>query len=248
MAAAVLHPLDPADLASLGRACGIPLTAYRRGHVQTCVGRTLIRCGVPGVPELIRLCWRDGPARAALLRCLLVPTTGLFRDPEQFAVLSRDILPGLVCAPRGVRVWSAGCSDGSELYSVALLLDRLGAASRCQLLGTDILAERVDRASRGGPATAAARREAGAAIRWERRDLVGEPPPRGRFDLVLCRNVLIYLDSSAQLAVHRKLAAALRRGGVLLLGRSEWLLDPGPLGLVPVAPHAYRKETACEPT
>ena len=108
MAAAVLHPLDPADLASLGRACGIPLTAYRRGHVQTCVGRTLIRCGVPGVPELIRLCWRDGPARAALLRCLLVPTTGLFRDPEQFAVLSRDILPGLVCAPRGVRVsWPA---------------------------------------------------------------------------------------------------------------------------------------------
>ena len=71
---------------------------------------------------------------------------------------------------------------------------------------------------------------------------------RGRFDLVLCRNVLIYLDSSARAAVHRKLAGALRRGGVLLLGRSEWLLDPAPLGLVPVAPHAYRKETACEPT
>lgn len=247
MPAAVVHPLDQVDLTSLGQACGIPLAAYRRGHVQTCVSRTLIRWGVPGVPELIRLCWQDGQARAALLRCLLVPTTGLFRDPEQFAVLDRDILPGLVSGPGGVRVWSAGCSDGSELYSVALLLDRLGAAPRCQLLGTDILAERVARASRGGPETMPAS-QAAAAIRWERRDLVREPPPGGRFDLVLCRNVLIYLDSSARAMVHRKLAAALRRGGVLLLGRSEWLPDPAPLGLVPVAPHAYRKETACEPT
>lgn len=245
MAAAVVHPLDQADLASLGQACGIPLAAYRRGHVQTCVSRTLTRCGVPGVPELIRLCWRDAPARAALLRCLLVPTTGLFRDPEQFAVLERDILPGLVAGPRGIRVWSAGCSDGSELYSVALILDRLGLLARCQLLGTDILAERVARASRGGRETGAAGRGAWAALRWERRDLVREPPPPGRFDLLLCRNVLIYLDTRARVAVYRKLAAALRRGGVLLLGRSEWLLDPVPLGLVLVAPHAYRKEAAC---
>ena len=110
------------------------------------------------MPELIRLCWQDGQARAALLRCLLVPTTGLFRDPEQFAVLDRDILPGLISGPGGVRVWSAGCSDGTELYSVALMLDRLGAAPRCQLLGTDILAERVDAGPPGRAGNPAASR------------------------------------------------------------------------------------------
>lgn len=244
MAAAVAHPLDQAALAALGRACGIPLAAYRPAHVQACVGRMLTRCGVPSVPELIRLCQRDALVRAALLRCLLVPTTGLFRDPEQFALLERDILPGLTGGPRGVRVWSAGCSDGTELYSVALILGRLGVLPRCQLLGTDILAERVDRARRGGPQTRAARRAAAAVLRWQRRDLVGEPPPPGRFDLVLCRNVLIYLDTGARSAVQRKLAGALRRGGVLLLGRSEWLADPEPLGLVPAGPHAYRKPDA----
>lgn len=246
MAAAVVHPLDQADLTALGQACGIPLAAYRPGHVQACVGRMLTRCGVPDLPGLIQLCQRDALARAALLRCLLVPTTGLFRDPEQFALLERDLLPGLVGgARRGVRVWSAGCSDGTELYSVALILGRLGVLPRCQLVGTDILAERVDRASRGGPATEAARRAAVAAaavLRWQRRDLVRDPPPPGRFDLVLCRNVLIYLDVSVRSAVYRKLAGVLRRGGVLLLGRSEWLTEPAPLGLVPAGPHAYRKD------
>lgn len=248
MAAAVDHPLDQADLAVLGRACGIPLAAYRPGHVQACVGRMLARCGVPDVPGLARLCQRDAAARAAVARCLLVPTTGLFRDPEQFALLARDILPGLAGRRCGVRVWSAGCSDGTELYSVALLLHRLGVLPRCQLLGTDILAERVDRASRGGPVAGAARREAAAVLRWQRRDLIQEPPPPGRFDLVLCRNVLIYLEASVRSAVHRKLAAVLRRGGVLLLGRSEWLPDPARLGLAPAGPHAYRKEAACGPT
>jgi chemotaxis protein methyltransferase CheR len=249
MAAAVVHPLDQADLTALGQVCGIPLAAYRPGHVRACVGRMLARCGVPDLPGLIQLCRRDALARAAMLRCLLVPTTGLFRDPEQFALLEQELLPGLAGgAPRGLRVWSAGCSDGTELYSVALILSRLGVLPQCQLVGTDILAERVDRASRGGPATGPARRAAGAVLRWQRRDLVRDPPPPGRFDLVLCRNVLIYLDTSVRSTVYRKLAGVLRRGGVLLLGRSEWLAEPAPLGLVPAGPHAYRKEAACEPT
>lgn len=247
MAAAVEHPLDQADLAVLGRVCGIPLGAYRPGHVQACVGRMLARCGVPDLPGLIRLCQRDAAGRAAVTRCLLVPTTGLFRDPEQFALLARDILPGLAGRPGAVRVWSAGCSDGTELYSVAVLLHRLGVLSRCRLLGTDIVAERVDQASRGGPAAGPACREAAAVLRWQRRDLVREPPPPGRFDLVLCRNVLIYLEASVRSAVHGKLAATLRRGGVLLLGRSEWLPDPARLGLAPAGPHAYRKEVSCGP-
>jgi hypothetical protein len=55
MAAAVVHPLDQADLTALGQACGIPLAAYRPGHVQACVGRMLTRCGVPDLPGLAGL-------------------------------------------------------------------------------------------------------------------------------------------------------------------------------------------------
>ncbi len=61
---------------------------------------------------------------------------------------------------------------------------------------------------------------------------------------MLCRNVAIYFEPSAQQAVHAKLAGALRRGGMLMLGQCEQLLRPGPLGLAPAGPHMYRKAGA----
>jgi chemotaxis protein methyltransferase CheR len=210
--------------------------------VETCVGRSLARLGLQTTGDLISLCQRDAAARAALLRCVLVPTTRLFRDPEQFELLEREILPGLVSGRRGVRVWSAGCSDGSELYSVALVLRRLGALAGSRLVGSDVLEERIVAARRGDPARLPMPAEVRAAVRWERRDLVCDASPPGPFDLVLCRNVLIYFEPSVHDLVPGKLAAALRPGGVLMLGRSERLLEPGRFGLTRVAPHAYRRE------
>ena len=76
---------------------------------------------------------------------------------------------------------------------------------------------------------------------WERRDLVHDPPPPGRFDLIMCRNVAIYLDPAAKSRLHRMLAGALAPGGVLMLGRSERLGDPAALGLRRAEPHVYER-------
>jgi chemotaxis protein methyltransferase CheR len=83
-------------------------------------------------------------------------------------------------------------------------------------------------------------------LRWERRDLLREPPPPETFDLVLCRNVTIYFEPPAQRAAYVKLAAALRPGGVLMLGTCEQLLAPGQFGLAAAGPHLYRRVAACE--
>jgi len=90
----------------------------------------------------------------------------------------------------------------------------------------------------------AARREAGPVLHWERRDLLREPPPPGAFDLVLCRNVAIYFEPPAQQALYAKLAAALRPGGMLMLGACEQLLAPGQFGFAAAGPHLYRKVAA----
>jgi chemotaxis protein methyltransferase CheR len=92
--------------------------------------------------------------------------------------------------------------------------------------------------------SAAVRREALPVLRWERRDLLREPPPPGAFDLVLCRNVTIYFEPPAQRAVYVKLAAALGPDGVLMLGTSERLLAPGQFGLAAAGPHLYRRAAA----
>jgi chemotaxis protein methyltransferase CheR len=81
-------------------------------------------------------------------------------------------------------------------------------------------------------------------LRWERRDLLREPPPPGAFDLVLCRNVAIYFEPPAQRGLHAKLAGALRPGGMLMLGAYEQLLAPGQFGLAGAGPHLYQKVAA----
>lgn len=236
--------LGQADLASLGQASGIALEFYRQAHVSACVARALDRHEAPSVAGLARLCRRDPAVRATLRRSILVPVTGLFRDPEQFDLLGERVLPALLRTRRGLGVWSAGCSDGSELYSVVLLLWRLGALEGSRLVGSDLSSGRLDVARRGGVVSDSVRREARPVLRWERRDLLREPPPPGAFDLVLCRNVAIYFAPPAQQALHAKLAAALRPGGVLMLGTCEQLLAPAQFGLAVAGPHLYRRVAA----
>lgn len=233
-----------ADLASLARASGLALQSYRQAHVSACVARALARHETQSVAGLARLCRRDPAVRATLRRCILVPVTGLFRDPEQFELLEQRVLPGLLGRRSGLSAWSAGCSDGSELYSVVLMLRRLGALARSRLLGSDLSAGRIELARRGAMVSAMVRLEARPVLRWERRDLLREPPPPGAFDLVLCRNVTIYFEPPAQRAVYVKLAAALQPGGVLMLGTCERLLAPAQFGLAVAGPHLYRRVAA----
>jgi chemotaxis protein methyltransferase CheR len=236
--------LGQADLASLAQASGIALGSYRQAHVSACVARAVARHETTSVAGLARLCRRDPAIRATLRRSILVPVTGLFRDPEQFDLLGRRVLPALLRSRGGLSVWSAGCSDGSELYSVVLILRRLGALAGSRLIGSDMSGERVGLARRGAMVSDTARREARPVLRWERRDLLREPAPPGAFDLVLCRNVAIYLEPSAQRVLHATLAGALRLGGMLMLGQCEQLLSPGALGLAAAGPHMYQKVPA----
>jgi chemotaxis protein methyltransferase CheR len=234
---------SPALAPTLADACGLDLAAYRPEHVDERVRRALVRERLPGARALARLLVADPGARARFRRAIAVSVTGLFRDREQFELLDRELLPPLLADGRELTVWSAGCADGSELYSVALLLERHGALGRARLLGSDLLPENLAAAERAvyrGQTMPPRLRE---RARFERRDLVAEPAPAGPFGLVLCRNLAIYLTATATDALYGRLAAALARGGVLLLGRSERIARPGELGLERAGSHAYRRRS-----
>jgi chemotaxis protein methyltransferase CheR len=231
-------------LGALGRAAGLDLSGFRSEHVEERVRRSLEREGVADTSELVRLIRSDAEARQRFRRLVAIPFSGLFRDPDQFDLLERELLPALLAGGRRPTVWSAGCADGSELYSLALVLERLGALDDAVLLGSDLLEENLAAARRGvygdveiGPALR-------ARVRWERRDVLREGAPPGPWLLVLCRNVAIYLTAAARAALHATLAGALAPGGILLLGRSERLAQPAALGLERAAPHAYRRKAA----
>jgi chemotaxis protein methyltransferase CheR len=222
-------------LEALSRGSHLTLGAYRPAHVAQSVRRALEREQISDPEALARLLDLDEEARARFRRSVAVSVTGMFRDPAQFELLEHELLPPLLEGSRRFTVWSAGCADGSELLSLAALLERLGALPRAFLLGSDVLEENVNAARR---AAADADR---ASIRFERRDLVSDGPPPGRWRLILCRNLAIYLAPDAKRALHATLAQTLAVGGVLMLGRSETLSAPATLGLECIAPHAYRR-------
>jgi chemotaxis methyl-accepting protein methylase len=177
-----------------------------------------------------------------------------FRNPSLFRLLEERLLPERLaaCASEGrpFQAWFAGCATGDEVYSVALLLARLGLPpAGADLLGTDLDAEAIE-VARAGAYEPASLREVPEAARekwfepappprcWKVRsphpariqfrvhDVLRTPPRRGQ-DLVLCRNLMIYLEPSLQETVLLHLAAALRPGGVLALGRVERLSGAG---------------------
>jgi len=228
-------------LTALSAASGLRLEAFRAEHVADHIDRALAAERLATADDLAAVLRRDERARARFRRSVAVSHSGLFRDPEQFEALEQRVLPRLLEHTTRLRAWSAGCANGLELWSLAIVLNRLGVLHGAYLLGSDLLEENVAVARTGVYDVVEISPARRGRARWERRDLVHDPPPTGRFDLILCRNVAIYLEPAAKARLHRMLAGALASGGVLMLGRSERLGDPASLGLGWVEPHVYAR-------
>jgi chemotaxis methyl-accepting protein methylase len=188
-----------------------------------------------------------------LLSALTINVTKFFRNWETYHTVARRIIPELWSgSARQLKVWSAGCSSGEEAYSIGVLfhqhaesLGELSHLSRVHIIGTDIDDDCLGTAQRGvyGEAsfteTPPALREryfphAGPlrgvlpAVKklatFTNADLLRDPPPSTKLDLIFCRNVIIYFDRAAQDKLFAEFHATLRDGGVLVMGKVETLL------------------------
>jgi chemotaxis protein methyltransferase CheR len=194
---------------------------------------------------------RDIALKQAVVEAVTTNETFFFRDPAQYEVLRTVVLPGLLAARgpgRRLRVWSAASSSGQEAYSLAILFLEMGLGEReVQILGTDLSEQMLERARRGRytqtevgrgvPASYLAKYFTRAQAEWqltdrvrgmvqyEQRDLryaLGDPTI---FDVIFCRNVLIYFDVTTKTQILRDLRSRLAPDGCLLLGNSETTLQ-----------------------
>ncbi|HZS35533.1 MAG TPA: CheR family methyltransferase [Polyangia bacterium] len=187
----------------------------------------------------------DGDEAARLADLLRVGETRFFRHRAQVAALTGRVLPERVReardAGRAVRVWSAGCATGEEAWTLAMLLGAVEPPVEFQVLATDLSSEALAAARTGQypaertgdvpPALAARFLDGGrvgealrARVQFERHNLLDARYPTG-FDLILCRNVLIYFDAIRRAEVIARLTDSLRERGYLFLGYSETLRD-----------------------
>lgn len=252
------------------RICGIDLQDGKEGLVRTRLLRRQRELKMASLDEYLDFLRREGESGelAAMVDAMTTNKTSFFRESAHFDYLRKEVLP---TAGDTLRFWSAGCSTGEEPYTLAMVLhDELPDLARrdVRILATDISARVLDRAKQGvyteevlrdvPPAlrhrftTASGQRGAKqfrvndslrSLIRFARLNLMDAWPMQGRFDVILCRNVMIYFDRPTQQKLVRRFSALIRPGGHLFVGHSE-SLQAISHDLKYVRPATYRKPLA----
>lgn len=243
------------------RQIGVCLSEAKRGLLESRLRGRLRELGLTSFMSYYHHLLEEDDERAELQQlvdAITTNTTSFFREPVHFELLARELVPtwlrrqSSAHAPR-IRLWSAACSTGQEVYSLAAVL-RFGLHDLrgfdAKILGTDV-SQRALRAARAAryPIKAAAEippRWRGTLVRsghgdaaaltvsddirgltvFQPLNLMAESYPfSGRFDAIFCRNALIYFDAATRRALIGKLLHHLAPGGYLFLGLSEPLVD-----------------------
>ena len=227
---------------------GHDFSNYKRATMLRRIERRLGIKELSGLPEYAEYMRANRDESQALLKDLLISVTNFFRDPESVEALARKILPAIFAKKTGndhVRVWIAGCATGEEAYSLAMILNEVSSHLQndalIQLFGTDLDTEAISIAREGlysEPEVAdvsperlrrfflkehnsyRVRRELREQVLFAVHNVIKDPP-FSHLDLISCRNLLIYLNQSAQSRVLEVMHFALNPTGYLFLGSSE---------------------------
>lgn len=225
---------------------GFDFRGYKESTLTRRLGRRLRARGVQTYIDYARILDNDQTEYDRLFMDLTINVTNFFRDVVAFKALEEVVLPALITkGETNIRIWSAGCATGEEPYSIAILLmeclDWESGPREVSILATDIDTKALQRAREGFFTT---KEVEGIRPAWlgryfipegggfcvkpalkqlvifEEHNLVSDPPYSG-LDLIVCRNVLIYLNPMPQAQMIKGFYSALKQGGFLLLGKSE---------------------------
>jgi len=240
-------------LALVAQRSGMVFAPNRRMEADAGIARGMRRAGGTDLAAYFARVRDDVAALDDLVDELVVGETHFMRDPDQIALIRREVLPALkqrrLAGGPPPRIWSAGCATGEEAYSLAIMLEEEGQDEGALVLGTDLSAAALEKARAGSyPAwsvrgasprflddyfqRARGRRvlveRIRSKVRFERLNLVGDEAYAAKgasgMDLILCRNVLIYFDRQAAGRIAARLFECLAAGGALVTAGADPLL------------------------
>jgi len=232
------------------RATGYDFRDYALGSLRRRLRSRTKEEGLRSISELQGKVLRDSGALTRLIGDLSISVTSMFRDPNFYRAFREKVIPLLRTYPF-VRIWAAGCATGEEVYSLAIVLAEEGLYERTRIYATDVNEVALDRAREGtvplgkmkdytenyikaggtqafseyyqaGDETARLSRALMDNIVFAQHDLVSDRA-FNEFNVILCRNVMIYFGTSLQERVHELLYGSLVMFGVLALGQRESL-------------------------
>ncbi|ENN8957752.1 protein-glutamate O-methyltransferase CheR [Listeria monocytogenes] len=244
------------------RDLGLDLALYKETQMKRRILSFIVKKQYITFGEFFKYLKKDAVLLDEFISLITINVSSFFRNRNRWDALEKQVLPRLLENSRGkLRVWSAACSSGEEPYSLAMMMERSVGTRHYDILATDLEPAILKRAVIGEYQsrqmeelneqerhTAFVKKgdtyqilpKYRKSIRFRRHDLLTDYYEKG-FDLIVCRNVLIYFTAEGKHQAYQKFAESLRRGGVLFIGGSEQILNPADYGLATLNNFFYIK-------
>ncbi len=249
---------------SIKQTLKIDLESYKEEQMKRRLDSWLVRSRIPTWQEYFSTVKNDAGELERFRNYLTINVTEFFRDPNRWESVRTEILPYLIKNSKplaGLKLWSAGCSTGAEAYTMAILMEELVPAQKYSILATDLDRGALLKARERGPYTPEDTRnlfssqrlrhitasqpyyvQAGLQkhVRFQEQNLL-EDQFENDFDLIVCRNVVIYFTTASKDILYEKFCKALRPGGVLFVGGTEIISGAAKFGLQNFGISFYKK-------
>ena len=240
---------------------GVNLNAYKPEQLNRRIGSLMSRVGVKSLEEYKIILTKDKEQKERFLDFITINVTEFFRNPEIFKQLKEAIKNELLISNSKIKVWSAACSIGCEPYSLGILLKELNPLGRNTILATDIDKGILEKAKLGEYTLAEMKNvredyinkyfknvqnkyiidsNIKSMITFKRHDLILDTYERD-FDLIVCRNVVIYFKNDVKNEIFNKFSNSLKKGGLLFIGATESIYNYKDYNLEKVSTFIYKK-------
>ncbi len=240
----------------------IDLDLYKEPQMKRRIGNLVNRSAAKSFVEYFDTVAKDKDEFAAFIEYLTINVSEFYRTPDKFAKLETDVIPDLLKRSPKLNIWSAGCSIGAEPYSLSMIMKELTPGKQHRILATDLDIEILAKAKKGvymeneikslSPERRkkyfdalpdnkfAVKEDIKSCIEFKRHNLLKDPFEKG-FDLILCRNVVIYFTEEAKDQLYTRFFEALKPGGILFVGATEAILNFRKMGYTSYQPFFYQR-------
>lgn len=242
----------------------IDLIYYKERQMKRRINSLIARNGFEGYESYYNALVADDELLEQFISYITINVSEFFRNPKQWEVLEKQILPMLHKRHNKLKIWSAACSTGEEPYSLAMLLDHYMLLDNVEILATDIDKDVLSRARQGVYSEKSLENlPKGFKIKYfsvandkmlykiddkirnsvifRRHDLLKDPYPQN-CHLIICRNVMIYFTEEAKTKLYKKFHESLHDDGIFFVGSTEQIILPQRYNFEPVETFFYRKK------
>lgn len=240
----------------------IDLALYKEAQMKRRLTTLRLKRGYSTFAAYFAALMKEKDLLAEFLDRMTINVSEFWRNPNRWEILQTKFIPEMIRANRKIKCWSAACSTGEEPYSLAMILAENNVLTSSLLLATDIdegVLEKakqgvyLERSIRDVPApyfkkyftqeqmTYCVKDELKRGVRFQKGNLLNDAFEQG-FDLIVCRNVMIYFTDQAKHQLYHKFSDALKPGGILFVGSTEQIFSPAQYNLETAETFFYRKK------